>query len=305
MEKQEKQKKKILTENRLVTVNKRETSYEGLASQLENGEDGIYNLINENKSTLFQPKMRITAKDLAEIEPLRQLRSCIEQWERLLPTSSGKEAYVIKKSLIEMRKDQYLIKNFYTKPVNCANFIKSTNYLSLDSQEWIDEEGNVQFSGFSLLNYKVCANILQNYSKLKEEAWGNFNGDLWYVMEDFDNLARIALADSPLYATLVELKVDGRSNQEIQTQLQQEYGIKHSLEYISSLWCNKIPKMIASAAEDQFLDYYYLNVEKGKYKKCSKCGEIKLAHNKYFSKNNTSKDGFYSICKKCRNTKKE
>jgi hypothetical protein len=62
------------------------------------------------------------------------------------------------------------------------------------------------------LNYKVCANILQNYSKLKEEAWGNFNGDLWYVMEDFDNLARIALADSPLYATLVELKVDGRSN---------------------------------------------------------------------------------------------
>ena len=35
--------------------------------------------------------------------------------------------------------------------------------------------------------------------------------------------------------------------------------------------------------------------EKGKYKKCSRCGQIKLAHNKYFSKNKTSKDGFYSI----------
>ena len=50
MEKQEKKERKILTENRLMTVNKRETSFEGLVSQLENGEDGIYNLINENKN---------------------------------------------------------------------------------------------------------------------------------------------------------------------------------------------------------------------------------------------------------------
>ena len=32
MEKEEKKEKKILTENRMVTINKRETSYEGLAS---------------------------------------------------------------------------------------------------------------------------------------------------------------------------------------------------------------------------------------------------------------------------------
>ena len=50
--------------------------------------------------------------------------------------------------------------------------------------------------------------------------------------------------------------------------------------------------------------YNHLDVEKGKYKKCSRCGQIKLAHNKYFSKNKTSKDGFYSICKCCRSQKK-
>ena len=53
MEKQEKKEKAILTENRMATVNKRETSFEGLVSQLENGEDGIYNLIAENKNTIF------------------------------------------------------------------------------------------------------------------------------------------------------------------------------------------------------------------------------------------------------------
>ena len=71
MEKKKKKERKILTENRLMTVNKREISYEGLVSQLENGEDGIYNLINDNKNQIFQPKVTITKKDLEDIQPLR------------------------------------------------------------------------------------------------------------------------------------------------------------------------------------------------------------------------------------------
>jgi hypothetical protein len=71
MEKQEKQQRKILTENRLSTVNKRETSFEGLASQFENGEDGIYNLMTNDKYVIFRPKMTITKRDLDDIAALR------------------------------------------------------------------------------------------------------------------------------------------------------------------------------------------------------------------------------------------
>ena len=53
MEKQERKERKILTDNRMMTVNKRETSFEGLVSQVENGEDGIYSLINEDKNMIF------------------------------------------------------------------------------------------------------------------------------------------------------------------------------------------------------------------------------------------------------------
>ena len=61
LEKEEKRQKKIITENRLATINRRETSYEGLVAQLENGEDGLYNLINENnKQIIFKPKITIT-----------------------------------------------------------------------------------------------------------------------------------------------------------------------------------------------------------------------------------------------------
>lgn len=105
MEKEEKKTKKILTENRMTTVNKRETSFEGLVSQLENGEDGIYNIITNDKQVIFQPKITITKKDLEEIAPLRQLRETIELWELKLKTVEGKDKFTIKKALIEMRKD--------------------------------------------------------------------------------------------------------------------------------------------------------------------------------------------------------
>ena len=61
--------------------------------------------------------------------------------------------------------------------------------------------------------------------------------------------------------------------------------------------------MIAEQCEKNYLEWYYTNIEKGAWKRCNSCGQIKLAHNKYFSKNKTSKDGFYSICKCCRNNK--
>ena len=304
MEKQEKKERKILTENRMMTVNKRETSFEGLVSQLENGEDGIYNLISENKNQIFQPKVTITKKDLEEIEPLRQLREAINLWEAKLKVTEGKDAFTIKKALIEMRKDQYLIKNAYRKPIVFNKLTRSRNFIKLEDKTCrFDADGYPIPEGVSLLDPAVCSAILCNYSRLKQDSSDQFEGDLYYLMESFDEIADVALKDYPLYEKIVECKIDGLQNIQIQEILQIEFGIKHSLEYISSLWRKKIPKLIASAAEDQYLDWYYLNEEKGKYKRCSRCGQIKLAHNKYFSKNKTSKDGFYSICKKCRNSK--
>ena len=305
MEKQERKERKILTDNRMMTVNKRECSFEGLVSQLENGEDGIYNLITDNKNQIFQPKVTITKKDLDEIQPLRQLREAINVWEAKLKVTEGKDAFVIKKALIEMRKDQYVIKNAYRRPIVPNKLTRSTHVIMLpdETSSFDDEEGYPIPKGVSLLDPVVCSAILCNYSRLKEDSYDRLEGDLYYLMLDFDEIADRALKEYPLYEKIVECKVDGLQNTQIQEILQMEFGIKHSLEYISSLWRKKIPKLIASQAEDEYLYWYYLNIEKGKYKKCSRCGQVKLAHNKYFSKNKTSRDGYYSICKKCRNSK--
>lgn len=304
MEKQEKKEREILTDNRMTTVNKRECSYEGIVSQLENGEDGIYNLITENRHTIFQPKITITKKDLNEIPSLQQLKETIDIWESKLKRTEGRDAFTIKKALIEMRKDQYVIKTAYRRPIVPTKLTRSKSTIKLDDKtESFDDKGLPIPQGVSLMNPKVCSAILCDYSRLKQDSWDVFEGDTWYLLYDFDKISEVALKEYPLYERLVECKIDGMQNVEIQETLEKEFGIKHSIEYISSLWRNKIPKLIASAAEDEYLYWYYREVEPGKYKTCSRCGQTKLAHNKYFSKNKTSKDGYYSICKACRNAK--
>ena len=305
MDKEERKQKKILTDNRMVTVNKRETSYEGLIGKFENGEDGIYSLIANDKNIIFTPKVSITQEDIDTIPALKQLRDAIEQVEKEEKIATGKRKFLLKKQLIEMRQDQYVIKNSYRKPIYCMNVTKTFSKVDLDEKIIITAEGEVKSNGLiNLFDAKHISALLCNYSKLKQNAWGNFYSDSYFLMEDLDSLVEKTLKEKyPLYYDLVIYKIDGKQNVEIQTLLSKEHGIKHSVEYISSLWRNKIPKLLAEQAQEDYLIWYYTIKEKGKWKRCSRCGEVKLAHNRFFSKNKTSRDGYYSICKACRNKK--
>ena len=306
MDKEERKNKKILTDNRMITVNKRETSFEGLVGKLENGEDGIYNMIANDKNIIFTPKVSITQEDIETIPPLKELRKAIEQVEAAEKRATGKKKFLLKKQLIEMRQDQYVIKNSYKQPIYCINGIKSFAKLDLTENITIDENGEIYTDCLiSLFNPKHISLLLCNYSKLKEETYSKFTSDAYYMMQDLDNLIEAALAENyPMYYDLLIYKIDGKHNTEIQDLLEINYGIRHSVEYISSLWRNKIPKLIAEKAKEEYLVWHYTEKEVGKWKRCSRCKCIKLAHNKFFSKNSTSKDGFYSICKSCRNKKK-
>lgn len=307
MDKQEKKEKKILTDNHMITVNKRETSFEGLASKLENGEDGIYSMMTDwNKNVIFTPKISITEQDLKDIPELRELKEVIARLEESVKKATGKNAFKLKQMLIEKRQEQYIIKNAFKPPIRFTHLTKSFSQIDLSENIYIDAAGEVRSTGLvSLLDEKhVCA-LLCNYSRLKQDTMFDFNSDAKWLMMDLDNLTDDALLEKyPLYYDLMVYKIDGKSNLEIQDLLFEKYGVKHSVEYISSLWRNKIPKLIAEEAVNQWLIYHYTFEERGVWKKCSRCGQIKLAHNHFFSKNKTSKDGYYSICKACRNKKK-
>lgn len=305
MDKEERKKKNIITDNRMVTVNKRETSFEGLVEKFQNGEDGIYNIITNDKNIIFTPKISITEEDIQTIPGMKQLRDAIAQIEAQEKVATGKRRFLLKKQLIEMRKEQYVLKNTFKPPIYCLNATKSFNHIALEEKISVNEDGSLKIEGnFSLLNPDHVSAVLCNYSRIKQDCWGQFSSDSYYMIQDLEDLVDETLEkDFPLYYDLLIYKIDGKTNEEIQSLLERDYGVRHSVEYISSLWRNKIPKMIAEQARKDWLIWHYTFEEKGQWKKCSRCGQIKLAHNMFFSKNNTSKDGFYSICKDCRNAK--
>jgi hypothetical protein len=305
MTKEEKKKKQIITNNRMVTIDKRETSYEELVSKFENGEDGVYNLINEDKNMYLERKIEITEEDIAEIPGLRELRERIQSVENQAKKAMGKKKYLLMKQAIEMRQEQYLLKDWYKMPIrsHVANHTCG-NKISLDEEVFFDEKGEPTSNALvTFFKPEHISAILCNYENLKEHLGNKFSNDFYYLLEDFDKLKKNALAPYPAYAAIVKGKIEGKTNVQIQEILEKEHGIKHTVEYISSLWRNKIPKIICEKAKDDYLIWYYSNVEYGTWKRCSRCGEVKLAHNRFFSKNNTSKDGFYSVCKACRNAK--
>lgn len=206
-----------------------------------------------------------------------------------------------------MRKEQYIIKQAYTKPIVPCRITRSArSYLPLDDDSTLDivpgNHPDLNVKGISLMNSTVVGAILQNYSKLKEDSYDQFRGDTWYLIQAFEETCDRALENFPIYQRILEMKIDKRQNSEIQKALREEFNETYSVEYLSNLWRKKIPGLIAVQAQEDFISYEYKK-RNFPMKKCSKCGQIKPAHTRFFSKNNTSLDGMYSICKKCRSQK--
>ena len=302
---QAKKSKKILTDNRMVTIRKRETSFEQLVSKLQNGEDGIYNFISQgDKNIILTPKIQITEKDLQQVPGLRELREGIKAIQEQQKAAVGKKKYLLTKQLIQMRQDQYVLKSAYRKSITVMKLAANLNQIDLTQHITVGQDGDPVSDGLiSFFNPQHIMYILCNYSELKESLYGNFESDMYYLMLDFDELSHEALKDTPILYDIMVYKIDGLSNRDIAMRLQQNHNFSYSVEYISVLWRKKIPKIIAEKAKEDWIIYHYTMEEYGKWKRCSRCHEIKLAHPYYFSKNKSSRDGYYSLCKCCRNKK--
>lgn len=296
----------ILTRNRQATINKRETSFEGLTATLENGEDGIYNLMLNDKNQLLDRKAKITQEDIDTIPHMREYYETIQHCEERLKKAKGRDKYTLKKQIIETWQSMYIMRSsYYGIPMQTGstkNQIKSIAHMQIPENITLDEnDWPISDSPISLLNPECVSILLCYYSQLKEESMDDFQSDMRFMLMDLENLTTEALEEKyPEFYDLVIWKIDGKTNDEIQELMKQKYDIEHNGTYYSKIWRNKIPQLIANEAKKQFLVWYFTNVECGEWKKCSKCGEIKLAHNMFFAKNST-KDGWYSQCKDCKN----
>jgi hypothetical protein len=87
-----------------------------------------------------------------------------------------------------MYKEQYMIKSFEKPVIHCSNLIKG--FSSIDFNDAIEiKNGKIEDKSLlSFFNYKHISALLCNYSKLKEDSYGKFYADGYFLMEDLDNL---------------------------------------------------------------------------------------------------------------------
>jgi hypothetical protein len=111
-----------------------------------------------------------------------------------------------------MCKDQYVIKEAFRKPIYPTKVCKSVDPINFDGTITIDENGEIHDNSLiSFFNPKHISALLCNYSALKEESWGKFSEDTYYMMEDLDALVDQTLKDKyPLYYDLLIYKIDGK-----------------------------------------------------------------------------------------------
>lgn len=113
--------------------------------------------------------------------------------------------------------------------------------------------------------------------------------DLSCVVMDLKNLINeTTLTDRQ--KEILELWQDDKS----QTEIGDILGISNKTVYTTM---DKIVNNIIKKYEEHYENWYYLNISRGQYKKCSKCGEIKLLQR--FNKNARRKDGHENFCNIC------
>lgn len=294
----------IVTKNREITVAKRQISFEEIVSNLENGEDGIYSLISNDKNRIMDYREPLTNEDFDRIPELTAYLNIIERLKAQFNRAQGQKKFSLKRQIIETWQQMYMLKSSYTgSPARSKTpaQIKSLAHMDLSENIYIDANGYPQSDGLiSIYNPEHVSILLTYYSQLKQESAEDLRGDMHWLLIDLEDLIKKTFKNKPIMQDLLDYKILGYTNDEIQIFMNSKYGIQHTNQYFSTLWRNRIPKLIVEEAQKHYLNWYYTNKEYGTWKKCGKCGKTKLAHPLFFSKNN-SKDSYYSICKECRN----
>lgn len=248
---------------------------------------------------------KITQEEIDESPDLQQIYSSIESTQEQVARieEDTYQRRYLKKNLIELRKDQYVARSSSKPMMHPRKIVRSQSPHTIPVSETVTPQGTIVSTGVSLTDEKVCAAILKQYSRLKDQCAESPHTDLWALMLDFDALMERALQRFPVLKRIVILKIDKTPNEQIRTILMKEFNCDYSKEYISNVWLHRIPRIISKLAQVEYTEWYFTYKARGNYKKCNKCGQIKLAHTMNFPRNRAAPDGFYSICKECRRKK--
>lgn len=310
-EKGQTKERNLLTKNRETIIKKRETSYEDIVSTLEGGEDALHTLINNDKNQLLDKKEKLTNEEIENNPFIQEKMKTIELLTNTFNKSKNpSDRFKLKQQIIETWQEIYIIKATYkqTTTGRLPAQIKTFAHINLEEKVTVNSDGTLNINSIlTLLKPEHISFLLNYYAQLKQEINEDLNSDLRWLLIDLENLIDKVLTgpnqskvDNEVLYDLIIWKIDGLKNKEIVELMQKKHGVVHSEQYYSTLWRKHIPNLLSKQARKDWVIHHYTQEEYGLWKKCTVCGEWKVANPLFFDRSPVSKDGYYPQCKECR-----
>ena len=261
-----------------------------------------------------------------DIPGMKELWEAIDQLDRRLKLAKGeiqpergevvpqldsKQIYHLNHQLIELRRQQYMLKDsahpeqmanknygsFYSNPVEFMHPDRSgRQFAAKDIEKEIEELKKKGKPYFSFLDKEHVYQLCLNYYQIKDQAEKNpdspLNNLLWTL--DF-YIEKANLSEQQKLIT--EAKKHNMLNKEICQLLMEKMGIYHQENYISTIW-NKVCQLICDAADLNY-DEWCCKDYKPAWKKCNCCQETLLRDPRNFVRKSKSPDGLTNRCKRC------
>lgn len=254
-----------------------------------------------------------------------------------IPKLSSKQLYTLKHTLIELRREQYLLKdsvypeigtrknigNYYSNPIdyqlnysvfpcglmkekNDIEFIEpfksKKEFKSFNIEEKISrlEKQNKHYFNFLDKNhiYQLCLNYYDIKAQIEKIPDSPLHNLLW-TLDFYVEKANL----SPQQKLILEDKKKRFLNKEIVKHLENELGIHHQENYISTIW-NKITEQIAAAADLNY-DEWLAKDYAAAWKKCNCCNRMLLRDSRNFVRKSKAVDGLTNCCKRCDQKKRK
>ena len=231
--------------------------------------------------------------------------------EKTDPTS--KKYYEFKHLLVELRKDQYLLRDQVKSPITkkpdhasawepqtsavdtwpLSNSIPGVLENPFHNGVVVDIPLDPPRNTIDLTNWKHIAQIGFGYWELRDE-----NKPL---IDQFDRY--VEMANFSEQQTIIwNGKLAGKSNLEILADLEAS-GYSHAPNYISTIWTTCCKKVAAQA--DLVYDEWCCKDWDKAWKRCSCCGEWKMRDRRLWHKKKKNIDGWANVCKDCVEEKKK
>lgn len=281
----------------------------------------------DSRSPYTNPKPTIDHEKDADIPGMQDLWAAIENTKQLYESEKecGKSlrAYYLRHLLIDLRKEQYLLKEMFkptlhfnspilTLKYQGINWFSDTgyahpplevntknHYIGPDEWEWHSVgEHTIDFT-----NPIHIYHILENYSSLAQQIHGNPLCSTYLLLRAVECLVDKTPL-TPVRKHILIRKIDKISNEQIAHELQMFYNTTYAVNYISTIWKREICGAIANTGKIDF-DETIAQKKPEKWKTCIKCHARKLKDNRFFVPKREAFDGFAPICRECQKKEKK